>query len=143
MMRETRTDTARGLRAWACGTYNTEAAAEVLIRAFGGRFADLGWPWIVADGHQAWLDASHINDDTIGALSGGEKRVLRLVSALLEPRTVDLGDIASGIDRASLGLVLAAVAHAGGSHQHTELQVGEDGRPVGFAELGSLYAWPE
>ena len=143
-MRATGTDNmARDLRAWARGMYSTEAAVEVLIRAFGGRFAEPCWQWIVVDGDRARLDADLINDDTIGSLSGGEKRMLRLVSALVEPRTIDLGEIASGVDRSTLALLLAALAHAGGSHQQVELVVGEDRRPMGFAKLGSLYAWPE
>lgn len=137
-------DIASSLRAWARGMYHTEAATELLLRAHGGRFAcGRGWPWIAAAEGQVWVDADRINEDTIGVLSSGEKRLLRMVSALLEARTIDLGDIAAGIDRRTLALVLAAIAHAGGSHQHSELEVAEDGRPIGFLKVGSLYPWPE
>jgi len=34
------------LRAWARGMYTTEAATELLLRAFGGKFAAPGNPWI-------------------------------------------------------------------------------------------------
>lgn len=132
-------DVAPGIRAWARGTFHTEAAAELLLRAHRGRFADPGWPWIVVSDHLVWVDVDRINKDTIGALSSGEKRVLRMVGALLEARMIDIGDVAAGIDRAALTLVLAAIAHAGGSHQHSELEIAEDGRPIGFVQTGSLY----
>ena len=40
------------LRAWAKGIYSLEAT-ELLIRGFGGRFADPGCPWVhpTASGH--------------------------------------------------------------------------------------------
>lgn len=37
---------AAGLRAGAADSYATEAAVELLVRGFGGRQADPGWPWI-------------------------------------------------------------------------------------------------
>lgn len=45
---------AEDLRRWAKGTYTTEAATELLLRAFNGRFAEPGNPWIhtpVTTGH--------------------------------------------------------------------------------------------
>ncbi len=45
-------------------------------------------------------------------------------------RRVDLTDVVTGIDRANLDLVLAALAHAGGSHQHA--------RPF----TAMLHTWP-
>jgi hypothetical protein len=38
----TERDAAVCLREWARGMYATEAAVELLVRSFGGRFADAG-----------------------------------------------------------------------------------------------------
>ena len=42
--------------------------------------------------------------------------MLALVAALLDEAPVDVVDIITGLDRANLHLVLAALAHAAGSH---------------------------
>jgi hypothetical protein len=34
------------LRDWAQGCYSTEAAVDLLIRTYGGRFAESGQPWL-------------------------------------------------------------------------------------------------
>ena len=121
-------DTSDGLRAWARGVYPTEAAAELLIRAHGGRFADAGWPWIQEVEDLYWIDATVLVTET-GALSGGERRFLRIVGSLLDSGApVVLEDTLPGLDRYMLALVLAAVSHAGGSHR---------------SPGGALYAWPE
>ena len=127
---------AAGLRAWARGTYPDEAAAELLIRAFGGRFATRVQPWVVPlDGsNRFWCDPSVIARYA-GALSGGERRVLAVVAGLLGGDPVDLVDVAPGLDRANLTLVLAAVAHAGGSHQHTDWRTG--------LQPGPIVPWPD
>lgn len=45
------------LRAWARGSYGDEAAVELLIRSFGGRFALPGSPWVAprARPDEYWL----------------------------------------------------------------------------------------
>ncbi len=40
------TDTATALREWARGMFTTEAATELLIGSFRGRFAAVGYPWV-------------------------------------------------------------------------------------------------
>ena len=110
------------------------AGAELMLRAFDGRFARPSWPWIVTepDG-RVWVDA--------GALSGGERRVLAMVAALLDETPVDVVDVVTGLDRANLHLVLATLAHAAGSHEHADVVVGLDG----FGRLtrpGPVVAWP-
>lgn len=133
------------LRAWAKGSYPLEAAVELLIRAFGGRFAEPGNPWI-ADAHtgQPWLDVDAMTDDAMGGLSGGELRYLRIARSLAggEPVRLD-GDI-PGLDRDRTQLVLAAIAHAAGSHQQPgPMLFDTQGRATGFDEPpGSLYPWP-
>lgn len=55
---------------------------------------------------------------------------------------VVLGDVLPGLDRKNLDLVLAAVAHAGGSHEHSDFITNADGTGS-FARLPSLYPWPD
>ena len=115
--------TAMGLRTWAKGDFVQEAGVELLIRAFDGRFAERGCPWVRPCEHPGWfwVDTEAIAAHS-GGLSGGERRVLSVVASLSGSDPVrDLGDIAAGVDRRHLHLILAALAHAGGSHQHVDL----------------------
>ncbi|NKX55921.1 hypothetical protein [Arthrobacter mobilis] len=118
------------LRAWAKGMHTIEAATELLIRAFGGRYAAVGRPWIRKDGSDGkpWIDFEVI-PECIGGSSGGERRFLMLAASLADNVPVVLSDTIPGMDRENLDLVLAAIAHAGGSHEHSD-------------KLGSLYPWP-
>lgn len=135
----------RGLRAWGKGLYGTEAAVELLIRALDGRFAHPGWPWIKQSDRpgQYWLDAEAIQPGA-GALSGGEQRVLALAAALAGSQMADrrLADIISGVDRSNQALILAALSHAGGSHQHSNFQRHEDGS-YAITDAGPLFPWPK
>lgn len=130
------------LRAWARGTYATEAAVELLIRSFDGRFARPGLPWIArGPGERVWLDAERLRAG-LGPLSSGERRVLTVVVAFIEPDTpIDLSD-AVCVDREHLDLILAALAHAGGSHEHTTVAPGASSSPVRLVRPGALHAWP-
>ncbi len=131
-----------GLRRWARGAYAEEAAVELLVRSFGGRFASTGFEWVRACDAPGWfwLDGEPLRNGT-GAMSGGERRLLGVVGALVSgPTVVDLADVASGLDRPHLGLVLAALAHAGGSHEHSDFSL-QDGRAV-FCRLSPLVDWP-
>jgi hypothetical protein len=133
------------LRGWARGAYGDEAAVELLIRSFGGRFALPSWPWIAPrEGPgEYWLDADAISLAT-GQLSGGEQRVLAVVAALAgsEPLGRSLVDVISGVDRDNQTLILAALSHAGGSHQHNDYQRRADGTYT-VIEAGALFSWPE
>lgn len=114
----TETITGAALRAWARGGYGTEAATELLIRALHGRFASPSQPWIrIEDDGTCWIDWDRINPDTTGALSGGERRLLAIAASIGGGQPVNLNDAVT-IDRNTLDLVLAAIAHASGSHQH-------------------------
>src|SRR5215207_2428442 len=134
------------LRAWAKGIYTIEAATELLLRGFGGRFAAPGNPWIhtstTPEGPQqvsSWIDFASIPEEA-GALSGGERRFLMLAASLAENVPVVLGDVVSGLDRENLDLVLAAIAHAGGSHQHSDVRFNADGSmTLGRGYLDSLH----
>lgn len=140
------TDTAvlvEGLRAWAKGMYTTEAAAELLIRACNGRL--LRGPWIRTDQAEpgiVWLDTDRAGDAAY--LSGGELRVLRIAASLASSQfPVSLSDEIPGLGRGDLELVLAAVAHAGGSHEHSDVRIdAEAGVFENRGQLPSLRPWP-
>lgn len=143
IMTETFSRTVCGLRTWARGGYATEAAVELLVRAMGGRFAWPDWPWIRSNPIAGWY---WIDPDAIvtgsGRLSGGEQRLLAVVAALLDgPPLMDLADTLAGLDRDNLALVLAAFAHAGGSHEDTVLRLTDAGPE--FDSPGPLVAWPD
>lgn len=53
-------ESASDLRAWAKGAYSSEAAIELLLRSFGGRFAGKGQPWVHDDEDGAWVDFNAI-----------------------------------------------------------------------------------
>ena len=130
--------TAPGLREWARGMYPMEAAVELLIRAWGGRFARPGQPWITYDiNGRAVVDTEKLAYES-GAFSGGERRLIGIVLSLLDNEDrVALGEAVSGLDRDTMALVLAALAHANGSHEHSVIIDNFMQRP------GSLYPWPE
>lgn len=131
-----------GLRRWARGAYAEEAAVELLVRAFGGRFASVECRWVRACDRPGWfwLDGEALAHDT-AALSGGERRVLAVVGALVSGVPLpDLADILTGIDRPNLQLVLAAFAHAAGSHEQVDTWV--DCERLVYRRLGPLVGWP-
>ena len=145
--------TAAGLRAWAKGIYPLEAGVELLVRTSGGRFASSGMPWIQAGEGPGrwWVDVDQLSEDNLAALSGGEIRILRIAGALLGGRPVSLCQDIPGLDHDHVQLVLAAIAHASGSHEHSGQLVPDpqgryraaDGNRMGISRLGSLYPWPE
>ena len=128
------------LQAWARGSYPLEAATELLIRAFDGRFVQPGWPWMHPTAGGQWIDFAAIPEQA-GGLSGGEQRLLRIASSIGSPDvTVNLGDCLTGVDRPTLQLVLAAVAHAAGSHRHREVTTHRNGT-ITLATPGSPHPW--
>lgn len=134
-----------GLRSWAKGLYPLEAAVEILVRAFGGRFAAPGNPWIQPCDQPGWwwLDVTMLVDDQIGHLSGGEQRVLRIVASLAGGAPVSLADNLPGLDRELTDLVLAGLAHANGSHEHPDLRIDHArGVAVLNGRLPLLHPWP-
>lgn len=138
--RTERAEIAAGLREWAKGIYALEAAVELLVRFNHGRL--LSGMWIERTASRCWFAADMVPNES--GLSGGERRVLMLAASLVKPDTVrvDLGDVASGVDRDALDLVLAATAHAGGSHEHSRPVFGLDGTYGGSRRLSSLHPWP-
>ena len=79
-----RTAVIDGLRRWARGAYAEEAAVELLVRAFDGRFASVGYRWVRPCDRPGWywLDGERLVDGT-GTLSGGERRVLAITGSLV------------------------------------------------------------
>ena len=135
-----------GLRSWAKGLYPLEAAVELLVRAFDGRFARPGSPWIQPCDQPGWwwLDVTQLVDDQIGHLSGGEQRMLRIVASLAGGEPVSLAESVPGLDPDLTELVLAAIAHAGGSHEHPDIAFDlERALAVQNGLLPSLHPWPE
>lgn len=142
----TATDTAEGLRRWAKGLYPHEAAVELLIRFSGGRLLAGEWIEPIEDGFVRF-DVERVSE--AGYLSGGERRVLEIAASLVGSRhEVALTDVLPGLDRAALELVLAAVAHAAGSHEQSRTLWRDDPdapggqRPVGFEQLPPAFNWP-
>lgn len=134
--------TPQKLREWAKGSLTTEAGTELLLRAFGGRFAAPGSPWInMEDPDRPWIDFDSI-PDLIGGVSGGERRFLMIAASIGGTTTVALSDVLPGLDRSIMDLVLAASAHAAGTHQGAVMTETPDGR-VSFDQPGSLYPWPK
>jgi len=69
------------LRSWAAGIYTTEAATDLLINARGGTFASPSQCWIRSSHDGFWIDFASIPDH-LGAMSGGEQRLLRIAASL-------------------------------------------------------------
>ncbi|MFT8395936.1 hypothetical protein [Propionibacterium sp.] len=133
-------DIASAIRAWAKGLYAAEAGVELLIRS--GRAIYDGAPWITRHGDVAAIDPDVLVAET-GAWSGGEQRLVRIAASLLGGPPVDLAEDIPGLDRHNAALVLAALAHANGSHEDSDMTFDAEGNRAGFADLGSLYPWPK
>ena len=132
----------------AVGDYAAEAA--VLLLANDGSWLALlraaGMITVEAEpvGEQMWARIEWAELDAAlgdGRLPGSpeELAALQVAVSLADGRPVDLADVAVALDRRRLGLVLAALAHAAGSHDHCA--------PAGQGadadlRLGPLIAWP-
>lgn len=133
------------VRVWAKGIYPTEAGAELLIRQ--GRVYERA-PWIAEPDRPedrprvAGVDVDQLLNES-GAWSGGEQRMVRIAASLLGGPPVALADEVTGVGQENLALVLAAIAHANGSHEASSVEFDDEGRPARFVQRGSLYPWPE
>lgn len=128
------------VRAWARGLYPTEAGVELLIRQ--GKAIREGAPWLTPYGDLVSVDVDRLIE-AAGAWSGGEGRVVAIAASLLGGTAVDLSEVIPGLDRANTALVLAAIAHANGSHEHGGIRFSDEGVPVGFFQESTLYSWPD
>ena len=96
----------------------------------GGLWAQVAWPDL-----EPALAA--------GLISGGSGEVrLRAAASIADGRQIDLGDVAAGLDRRALTLLLAAIAHAAGSHHHQDVAYDVDGLPRPGSPLPRLVDWP-
>ena len=151
-------DVDHALREWARGVYTEEAAVELLIRSGWTRrtsFLDDVVVGYQEPGTHPWVDWETLGqiltgdrDSGILAASGGELRVLRIAHSLAAG---ELGALVPGLDRDVTAMVLAAVAHANGSHEHSGAPTPDpagrlvdpgSGKRFSFALLPSLHPWP-
>lgn len=104
---------AERLRLWAQGLRPLEAAAWLLTHALGGRL--LTSPWVrETPAGLLRIDPNAAASES-GHLSGGERRVLAIVTSLVsDSHPVDLGDAISGVDPTTAQLILTALGHAAG-----------------------------
>lgn len=113
---------AGAVRAGAAGLYSHEAACDLIIGAGwmhrddftrfiststsltdGTEMACIDWQAVITS-----RDAGHL------PCSSGENRILRLAASIAAGIPVDLNDALSGLDQASISLVVRAVRHANG-----------------------------
>jgi hypothetical protein len=128
----TELELAVALRNSAAGSYQAEAAVELLI-AHGSwlRRGDFRAQAIWADGGADefvvgidWGSAAELLHDA--PASASERRILSIALALVEGQAhpVDLGDALSSLDGANTANVIHAVAHAAGLHErHSSIVV--------------------
>lgn len=129
------------LRTWSAGDYPLEAATELLLRGFGGRFADTSRGWIMRDRMGRYVVDFASIPAGISSLTEGEQGFLRIASSLGEGGPVQLSEVLPGMDPRNIMLILAAVAHAAGTHADTDFRVDQEGRMHVGADP-SLYPWP-
>jgi hypothetical protein len=139
----------RGLRSWAKGSRTTEAATELLLRAFVGRLGTIGHAWVESDDAiSRWIDWKDIPDN-VASLSGGERRLLMLAASIGGGTPVSLGDLITRLDRSTVALVLAALSHAARIQTQHDLRIHlqpGDPEPTHVDDLGlvrPLYSWPQ
>jgi hypothetical protein len=137
----------------AVGDYALEAA--VLLLADSGywvpRLQAAGLVAIALDGDAAgggpwaavqWGDLDRALRAGVITGSPGQLRLLRAAASLADGQPIDLADLTAGVDRQELILLLAALAHAAGSHEHHDVVRDEDGAPLAGSLAGPVVAWP-
>lgn len=111
------------VRAGAAGLYPLEAACELVIstgwlrRDDFTRFITTGTS--LTDGvtelaHIDWQSVITGRDTGHLPCSSGENRVLRLAASIAAGIPVDLSESLTGLDQASISLILCAIRHASG-----------------------------
>lgn len=133
------------VRRWAQGVYPVEAGAELLIRQ--GKAIRESAPWLQEIGPEGGQRMVAIDTEILwdksGAWSGGEQRVVNIALSLLDSEfTVKLHNAVSGLDADHVELVLAAMAHAAGSHE-ARRPIIEGSKLSGYTEPVNAYPWPE
>ena len=136
----------------ALGDYSDEAAILLLITS-GHWLPQLQHTGLITldghvDGEGLWAHIAWPDLDgalRIGTIIGrsSDQQVLRAAASIADGHPVDLGDLAAGLDRRALTLVLAAIAHAAGSHEHHHTPRDPDGVPHPSGRLPPLVPWPQ
>lgn len=155
------TDLENALLRTAVGDYAAEAAVLLLANA-GHWLPQLAAAGLIAvdydddptgppTGHApgvGWASVTWVDIDPAlreGRIHGssGQLRILRAAASIADGQALDLGDVASGLDRRHLQLLLAAIAHTGGSHEHHK-ELEDEASGVRFLEdrLPPLQTWP-
>lgn len=136
----------------ALGDYSDEAAILLLITS-GHWLPQLQKRGLITvDGdvegeglwaHIVWPDLE--GAVRIGTITGNssDRQVLQAAASIADGHPVDLGDLAAGLDRHALTLVLAAIAHAAGSHEPRSTTHAPDGVPRPGERLPPLIPWPQ
>lgn len=131
---------ADALREWARPVTSLVAATELLIRS---GFAQDWRPWVRfdEDRQRPWIAFDEI-PDLIGAMSGGERRLLSVAASLGGSTSIVLGDQVAGLDRFRTELVSIAIIHAAGFTEPTSDFVWEDGEAQ-HVMVPPLASWPD
>nr|WP_221203649.1 hypothetical protein [Modestobacter versicolor] len=136
----------------AVGDYAAEAA--VLLLADSGhwlpRLQSAGLIAIALDGDAdggpwaavQWGELDRALRAGVVTGSSGQLRLLRAAASLADGQPVDLADLTAALDRAELTLLLAALAHAAGSHEHRDPGRDDGGAPRPGPPLGPVVRWP-
>lgn len=130
---------AEALRDWARGSTTLVAATELLIQA---GFAQEHRRWVHYDelAKRPWIDFDAI-PDLIGAMSGGEQRLMRIAASIGGTTPIVLGDEVAGLDRRLTELVSIALIHAAGFTEPTGDVVFTDNVPKRVT-VPPLAQWP-
>jgi hypothetical protein len=114
---------ADAVRAGAAGLYSLEAACDLIIstgwlhRDDFTRFVTTGTSLTDCGtelAHIDWQSAIASRDTGLLPCGSGENRILRLAASIAAGIPVDLDDTLSGLDQASITLVVRAIRHANG-----------------------------
>ncbi|KRF04348.1 hypothetical protein ASH00_14690 [Arthrobacter sp. Soil782] len=128
------------LREAARGDDTGSAGTEMLIRAFSGRFAAPGNPWVIERPEGAYVDFSLIKEG-VGPLSSGERKFLLMAASIGGGVEVKVADAVSSLDRDLLALVLTGIAPAAGSH-HSGVVVENPDGSASFRRMPTVFDWP-
>lgn len=123
------------------GIYPAEAGIELLIRLRGVIVEGAAWVRTQTNdaGEYTWFSIDpRILHDEMGAWSGSEQRIVRIALSLLIGEDVNLRDDLGSFDPTTTRLVLAALSHALGAHEHTVPN--PDG--LGYVPAGTHIPWP-
>jgi hypothetical protein len=136
----------------ALGDYADEAAILLLITS-GHWLPQLQHTGLITldgnvDGEGLWAHIYWPDIDgalRIGTITGNtsQRGILHAAASIADGHPVDLGDLAAGLERRHLTLVLAAIAHAAGSHEHHNTPHDHDGVPHAGDRLPPLMPWPQ